>query len=364
MKKIFLTILYIFPLLLNAEVSPDFMKGYLFSKLEDRYGNAPIEVDVVGQKIILCNWPAEINCADIKIFLEESCPNYQVQFGSRSSFSKEEYPNTYGLTNPNLVIEEPFEKDLLPELTPFFPTMLAQPHILGYSLGYRTSDKVFKSSIPVSIGDQFSLFQIKMLSYGHLYLGIEACVWAIFDARAKSLSLINSDYFVSLPLTYINDRFSARLRIFHESSHLGDEFLLENPHTLRLNPSMEVIDLSLGYEPLHRLQVFLGCSRILRSDESFRVKPITVYYGFNYFFDFAKIHIFKVDAFPYLAAYFKNDENTHWGVDTSVVVGYQWDKSYGRKLRLYFMGHKGYSAEGQFAKRKSKYFSLNLMYGY
>jgi hypothetical protein len=256
------------------------------------------------------------------------------------------------------------EGGLLPELNPFFPTMLARPHILGYSCGYRSYDKVFKSSIPVSIGDQFSFFQIETDDCGHFYFGIEACVWAIFDARAKSLSLINADYFVSFPCTYINDQFSARLRIVHESSHLGDEFLLENPQIERVNPSMEVVDLSLAYAFTDEFMLFLGYSRVIRSDASFKVAPNSVYYGFNYFFNFAKIRILNVEAYPYVAGYFSNEENTHWGLNSSVAIGYQWDKSYGHKLRLYLLGHSGFSYEGQFAKRKSEYISLNLLYGY
>lgn len=355
MKKIFLTIVCALPFLLSAEPvnSPEFMKGYLFSKLEERYCDAQIEVNVIDGGIIVCNCPPGVDTEDVRLFLEKCCPNFRVEFETCD-------PSVCVIT----AMEEPCDEHLLPELTPFFPTMLAQPHMLGYSVGYRSYDKIFKSSIPVSIGDQFSLFQIKRLSCGRLYFGIEACVWAVFDARAKSLSLINADYFVSLPFTYINDRFSARLRLFHESSHLGDEFLLENPKICRVNPSMEAIDLSLAYEPFDKLQVFLGYSRVIRSDESFRLKPNNIYYGFNYFFSFANIQMFNVEAFPYLAAYFTNEENTDWGLDSSLVIGYQWDKRYGRKMRLYLVGHDGYSAEGQFAKRTSRYVSLNLSYGY
>lgn len=356
MKKIFLTFLCLFPLLLNAQGSnsSEFMKGYLTAKLEERYSNAEIEIDVGDEEIIICSWPAGVDGASIKLFVEECCPNFSVQFGSPDSLTEES----------TVTIIDPAEEKFLPELNSFFPTMLAQPHILGYSVGYRSYDKVFKSSIPVSIGDQFSLLQITSQSYGCLYLGIEACVWAIFDARAKSLSLINADYFVALPFTYMNDEFSARLRVFHESSHLGDEFLIENPQILRKNPSMEVLDLSLAYEPLDGLQLFLGYSTVLRSDEYFKVKSNSFYYGVNCFFDCAKIQILNIEAYPYIAAYFTNQENNNWKLDGSLVIGYQWDKSYGRKLRVYLMSHNGFSAEGQFVKRRSKYISFNIMYGY
>lgn len=292
-----------------------------------------------------------------------------ILFNSIQFFLLAEQSKSLEFNSQNLECQEdfvePFEEgEFLPELNPFFPTMLAQPHILGYSVGYRSYDKVFKSSIPVSIGDQFSLYQFKLNSCARLYLGIEACVWAVFEARTKSLSLINADYFISIPLTYINRGFSSRLRFFHQSSHLGDEFLLEHPRIERVNPSMEGLDLSLAYEVTNSLVCFLGYSRILRSDDSFKVKPNRVYYGFNYFYNFVKIQMFNVEAIPYIAAYFTNNENNHWKFDSSVAVGYQWDKSYGRKLRIFLAGHNGFSAEGQFAKIKSKYVSINLLYGY
>lgn len=264
-----------------------------------------------------------------------------------------------------MAIESFEEGGFLPELNPFFPTMLAQPHILGYSVGYRSYDKVFRSSLPISIGDQFSIYQFKLdSSCARLYFGIEACVWAVFEAKTKSLSLINADYFVALPLTYIDGRFSARLRVFHQSSHLGDEFLLEHPQLRRVNPSMEGLDLAFAYEPIDKFVVFIGSTTVFRSDDSFKVKPHNIYYGFNYFLNFAKIQLCNAEAIPYIATYFINQENNHWNFDSNVAIGYQWDKYYGRKLRIYVQGHDGYSAEGQFARKKSKYVSINLLYGY
>ncbi len=257
------------------------------------------------------------------------------------------------------------EGEFLPELNPFFPTMLAEPHIVGYSVGYRTYDKIFKiSCLPVSIGDQFSLYQFKSVTCGSLYLGIEACVWAVFEARAKSLSLINADYYGALPLTYIYDKFSVRLRVFHESSHLGDEFLLENEEVVRVNPSMEIVDLSFAYEFNTSLTTFIGFSRVLRSDDSHAVKLNGVYYGFNCYLNCLKINFLKVQALPYIATYFANFETNNWKLDSSIAIGYQWDKYYGHKLRVYIEGHDGYSAEGQFAKQQTRYLALKLLYGY
>lgn len=263
---------------------------------------------------------------------------------------------------PNIPQDSPI---ILPEVTPFFPTMLAQPHIIGYSVGFRTNDRVFKSScIPVSIGDQFSLYRFPSAWGGEFFIGMEACVWGVFEARSKSLSLLNADYFVALPLTYIQENFSLKIRLFHESSHLGDEFIIENPEIERFNPSMEVLDLALAYQLVPPLTLFVGYSLVVRSDESFPVRPTNLYYGFNYHLSSLEVRLWNIKASPYVAAYFTNCQNHNWRLNASFAVGYEWDSSFCHKLRLYLEGHTGFSEEGQFSKQKTKYLQLKLLYAY
>lgn len=72
-------------------------------------------------------------------------------------------------------------------------------------------------------------------------LGLSAGVFAQFDLRTPSMNLMNADYVLGIPLTMRRDRASARIRIYHQSSHLGDEFLLtEAPE--RVNLSFESLE--------------------------------------------------------------------------------------------------------------------------
>ncbi len=262
------------------------------------------------------------------------------------------------------------ESALLPALNPFFPTMLASGRVIAYSAGYRTYDSIFRTQcIPVSIGDQFSLCQIKHVSFGQLYFGFEACVWAIFEARVSSLSLINSDYYVALPFTYFYKDFAAKIRVYHESSHLGDEFLLEHRDIERLNPSMEVFDFALAYTFARNLTTFLGYSCVLRSDESFKIKPNGLYYGFNYFFNGLTIRFLNLEGTPYFAGYFTNYQDNNWRLNSSGAIGIQFDniqfdRSYGHKARFYLEFQDGNSYDGQFSKKTTKYFALKAQYGY
>jgi hypothetical protein len=77
-------------------------------------------------------------------------------------------------------------------------------------------------------------------------VGLYAAFNSQFDLEENSFPLINTDYRVGLPVTYRSGDFSARARFFHQSSHLGDEFLLNFNTPERVDLSVEVIDFAVA----------------------------------------------------------------------------------------------------------------------
>ena len=49
-----------------------------------------------------------------------------------------------------------------------------------------------------------------------------------FNMDSKSSDLLDVDYIVGFPITYRRGPLSARLQLYHQSSHLGDEFILHS----------------------------------------------------------------------------------------------------------------------------------------
>ena len=79
----------------------------------------------------------------------------------------------------------------------------------------------------VGLGDNFGLFRIAAAAAGNgLQLDLVGGIFAQFNLDQPSFDLINADYLIGLPLSFRASGFSARLRLYHQSSHLGDEFLL------------------------------------------------------------------------------------------------------------------------------------------
>jgi hypothetical protein len=370
LKKIF-TFLFLFGNIfmdrVNAEIpgssqcidSNTYFTGYLQAKIEDNFPNSQVQLFVDQGDIIIYQYPED----------PEICESIRSYLAGLEGFRSICFDRAYSYMDCNscegLAVVAESEGNWFPELTEFFPTMLANPRILGYSAGYRSYDRVFKTAVlPVSMGDKFTIYQFNNLKHGYLNLGLETGVWAVFEAKPKSLALLNADYFVGLHATYFYNRFTVRFRIYHESSHLGDELLVEKRYIHRLNPSTEAVDLFIAYDFSRDLTIFAGAGRTIRSDNSFKTKPFRFVSGFNYFINDFRRKVCNLEAVPYVGLFLSNSQDYHYKLETSVAVGYQWDKHYGRKLRLYLEGHNGFSHEGQFSKKRTSYLAIKLFYGY
>lgn len=113
----------------------------------------------------------------------------------------------------------------------------------------------------VGLGDSFALFRYQLGRPGDgIQVGLSGAVFSQFDLDQRSFDLVNADYLVGIPVTARKSGFSARLRLYHQSSHLGDEFLL-NRQPERINLSFESLEMILSQE--------VGAVRIYAGGEGF-----------------------------------------------------------------------------------------------
>ncbi len=135
-----------------------------------------------------------------------------------------------------------------------FCPMLADPKVMRSFISYqRGSASDFAENIAaVGVADQFAFFRINGRDGDGVQLGVSGAVFAQFDVATPSIDLLNADYLLALPLTIRRGRFSTRLRVYHQSSHLGDELLLRPEPPERENLSFEALDaiVSIDMGPL------------------------------------------------------------------------------------------------------------------
>lgn len=149
-----------------------------------------------------------------------------------------------------------------------FCPLIADPKGMGSFAAYQRGDeKDLATDIgAVGIADQFPFFRAFAGTAGNgLQLGLTGAVFAQFDVGSPSYDLLNADYLIGLPLSFRMGAFSARARVYHQSSHLGDEFLLRPDAPKRENLSFESADLLLSID-LAALRIYGGGENFFHRD--------------------------------------------------------------------------------------------------
>lgn len=264
-----------------------------------------------------------------------------------------------------------------PQENKLFQPLVADPRQITYSAAWRFHDHIAHGGVSaVSFGNSFPVFRWIGVSplCCDVQLDLEGGVWATFRLdqhlrhhdQCEKIGLVNSDYYVGLVATALCDNWSFRLRYYHISSHLGDEFMVAYPAYKRLNPSREAIDFFASYQLSYALRLYAGLGLNTRSNESFRIKPWYIEYGTETrVFGWASGYLCLFFQ-PFLAMHFRNWQYMDWNFDATYALGLEISGFEGlrRKVRIFWEYHDGYSVEGQFAKLRTRYLAFRLSWGF
>ena len=129
----------------------------------------------------------------------------------------------------------------------------------------------------VGLGDNFGLVRWGGPAANEgVQFDLVGSIFAQFDLGALSNDLINADYIIGVPLTFRRSGFSTRLRVYHQSSHLGDEYLLRGEDIDRANLSFESVEF-LASQELGPLRLYAGGERIFRREPD--TLPSALFHG-------------------------------------------------------------------------------------
>ena len=191
--------------------------------------------------------------------------------------------------DPSLAAQPPeaWEGILLPDADLFRPILADQREPRFYAdyrrvhFRFSNADALAEgrgqdiSAAMVAFGGEFGIWGLRQRrGCDGLQVGLFGVVFSQFNLSATSFDLLNSDYLVGPMLTYRTGPWSARFRFYHQSSHLGDEFLLNYGianNVKRQNLSIEVLDLLVSFEDSW-WRVFAGGGVILISDQASDLK--------------------------------------------------------------------------------------------
>jgi Protein of unknown function (DUF1207) len=271
------------------------------------------------------------------------------------------------LTEPLPEAEAPTRRrfrDLKTGLMPggdLFGPLIADPRWPHFGIAYQyyINDSLFKDVGAVSFGETFSVYRWRV-GTGLMEFGIQAGVFAIFDLDSSSFDLINADYMAALTVAYRLGQFSALGRVSHQSSHLGDEFLLRSTSPARVNLSYESVDLKLSYE-FDLIRLYGGGGYLFDTDPP-DLKPWSLQAGL----EFRSPWPSRESRWrPIAAVDLQSRELNDWDIDVSVRAGIQIDGVLvSRSMQFLVEFYHGHSPNGQFFTRTVDYVGLGVHFNF
>jgi hypothetical protein len=246
-----------------------------------------------------------------------------------------------------------------------FCPLLADPKSSGSFASWEhvSKESSFGTDIgSVGVADRFGLIRWGGPRPGDgIQLEIEGGIYAQFDLATPSYDLINADYTFGIPLTVRDGPVSARVRVYHQSSHLGDEFLLRAEHPERENLSFESAEAILSAD-VSFVRVYGGGEYLFNQDPE-RLKPRIAHGGIelrqrNPLFAWGGIHLIAAGDVKAL-------EREDWKLGYSVRAGFEMSRQresqhVARRWMLLGEYYRGASPYGQFFRDDIEYAGVGI----
>jgi uncharacterized protein DUF1207 len=236
-----------------------------------------------------------------------------------------------------------------------FKPLIADPRWPHFSATWQHyfGDPQFKDAAAFTFGESFAIYRAK-LGPTWWEIGVQAGVFSLFDMGAPSFDLVNADYMIGIPLSFRHDDLSMQLRLFHQSSHLGDEFLIRT-RTNRINLSYQSVDFKVSYDLHALLRLYAGVGYLFGQEPS-TLDPWSIQYGLELTSPWPS----RPSRWrPIAAVDIQNHQENKWSADVSARAGIEIDGVLlTRKLLFLLEYFNGYSPNGQFYKDRVQYLGI------
>ncbi|MEZ5472221.1 MAG: DUF1207 domain-containing protein [Marinicella sp.] len=168
-------------------------------------------------------------------------------------------------------------------------------------------------------------------------------------------ALINTDFSVGGELVQSLDHWNWRLSYTHRSTHLGDEFIIDNQNYLeeRLNLSYETVKWTV-HKPVNHWDLYAGVGLVTRSEPG-NLDKVMWQLGWQY--AGSKWHGFK----PVLGVDLKSWGAYDWNINANIRAGVEIDQWTDKPFQLLFEYQDGHSPYGQFYNEDLTFTGLTFL---
>lgn len=250
-----------------------------------------------------------------------------------------------------------------------FCPLIADPKTLRSFLSYLRKQATTGDSLTtigsVGIADAFGIARWGGHGPGSgVQLSIAGSIFAQFDLASASYDLINADYIIGIPLTMRSGPVSARFRIYHQSSHLGDEYLLRGGDPDRVNVAFEGVEAILSIDA--RALRLYGGGEYLINREPESLERYVAHAGAELRPSMPLMRLPALGTVRFIAAGdFKASQEQDWKPSVSARGGFEFDRPGSsdpgaRRWSVLFESYSGPSPYGQFFRRKIQYIGAGV----
>jgi hypothetical protein len=231
--------------------------------------------------------------------------------------------------------------------------------LVGRIFSARRGDSEFgrEPEAEVAVGENFPVLALRR-GERPVTLGFGTQVYGRFSLGDRKSALISNDWVVGLNTTAALGAWSVTGELYHESSHLGDEYS-DRFSATRLDWTREVAAVWLTYGP-GRVRITGNLSYVLIDELDLRRPGAALaadYEGrpFGRFLGGA--------VRPVGGVFFQGEAATDWRISTSAKLGIAVSRPGGaREIGIALIAHDGLSTQRQFFRRESRYIGGELRF--
>lgn len=247
---------------------------------------------------------------------------------------------------------------LFPDV-PSFELPLASPTVAGFAgrvLQLSRGESQFGKGreADVAVGESFPALALRR-GPRPITLGFSVEVYGRFSLDDAKTSMISTDWTVGFDLQADLRPWELALQLYHESSHLGDEYM-KRFQASRIDWTREVVMLWGGYRP-GRFRILAGLG-VVPQDE-LDLSPWLAGAGVDY--RGGETTLLGLRLAPLAGVYADGASATDWRTSVTGKVGVVLRGSHpGRELTLSLLAHDGLSRQRQFFRNTSRYIGMEL----
>ena len=250
--------------------------------------------------------------------------------------------------------------DLFPRPNEIFPLLIADPRHTQLSTSYYRMNG--QNTADIALGGSWGLTRWRTGSLQDWLWewDVEGMAYSRFVIGGGVNKFETVDFFANIPVTVRRGDVSFKGTLFHESSHLGDDYIRDTGNT-GFRYSHEGVRLQAALEPRRFVRLYGGTTYLIH--EVPVAGPWSAQAGLEFFSDdmgWSK----KARTRLFLAQDFQSHQDVQWNVDSHTVAGVKltFHDAPTRSIRLQLGYFDGHSPFGQFYTQREHYTDLSFAF--